>query len=71
MKSSREAEQSGLSQQPAGAQDLPEVGPCDDLHVRIAERAHELYVRRGSHDDQALDDWLQAERDILSQVPPA
>jgi hypothetical protein len=48
----------------------PSVSVCDDLQVRIATRAHELYVERGWGDGYALDDWVQAEREILSQVPP-
>ena len=41
------------------------VSPCDDLQVRIANRAYELYVDRGYRQDRALDDWLEAEREIL------
>jgi hypothetical protein len=48
----------------------PLVSVCDDLQVRIAARAHELYVKRGCGDGYALDDWVQAEREVLSQVPP-
>ena len=32
---------------------------------RIAERAYELYEQRGREDGHALDDWLQAERELL------
>jgi len=31
---------------------------------RIAERAHEIYQNRGGGDGRALEDWLQAEREI-------
>lgn len=31
---------------------------------RIAERAHEIYQSRGGGDGRALEDWLQAEREI-------
>lgn len=48
----------------------PSVSACDDLQVRIATRAHELYVNRGCGHGYALDDWIQAEREVLSQVPP-
>jgi len=48
----------------------PQVGPCDDLHVLIAQRAFERYQARGCQDGCDLDDWLEAEREILSQVPP-
>ncbi len=44
----------------------PSVESCDpvDLQSRIATRAYELYEQRGFQDGQALDDWLQAEREI-------
>ena len=47
------------------------LSPCDDLHILIAKRAHELYSERGYRNGSALDDWLEAEREILSQIPPA
>jgi hypothetical protein len=31
---------------------------------RIARRAHELYEIRGTEGDSAIEDWLQAEREI-------
>ena len=43
----------------------------DDLHARITARAYELYVERGSQDDCALEDWLDAEREMLSREFPA
>ena len=46
------------------------VSPGDDLHILIAKRAHELYSERGDRHGSALDDWLEAEREILSQIPP-
>ncbi|WP_447978996.1 DUF2934 domain-containing protein [Candidatus Nitrospira bockiana] len=33
----------------------------------IAQRAYELYEQRGHGDGHALEDWLQAEREILRQ----
>lgn len=45
------------------------VSPCDDPHILIAKRAHELYSERGYRQGSALDDWLEAEREILSQIP--
>jgi len=32
--------------------------------TRIARRAHEIYEARGGNDGKALEDWLQAEREI-------
>jgi len=36
-----------------------------DLHERISERAYELYAQRGWREGGALEDWLDAEREIL------
>jgi hypothetical protein len=36
-----------------------------DIEERVRERAFELYEQRGRVDGFALDDWLQAEREIL------
>jgi H+-transporting ATPase len=35
-----------------------------NMNTRIAKRAYELYERRGRHDGRAVQDWLQAEREI-------
>jgi hypothetical protein len=40
-------------------------GPVQDVQVRIAARAHELYEQRGCLDGYHLHDWLEAEREIL------
>jgi len=45
------------------------LSPCDDLPSLIAKRAYELYSERGYRDGSAVDDWLEAEREILSQIP--
>jgi hypothetical protein len=47
------------------------LASCEDLHVLIAKRAYELYGERGYRDGSAFDDWLEAEREVLSQIPPA
>lgn len=36
-----------------------------DAEGRIRQRAYELYERRGRRDGFAMDDWLQAEAEIL------
>lgn len=46
----------------------PESG--SDLHTLIEKRAYELYAERGYRHGHALDDWLEAEREILSRYPP-
>jgi len=37
-------------------------------HQRIAEKAHELYQCRGCCHGHDLDDWLEAERLVLSEI---
>lgn len=36
------------------------------LHQRIERRAYELYVQRGNESGSELEDWLQAEEEILA-----
>jgi H+-transporting ATPase len=41
-----------------------------DMAPQIAERAYELYERRGRGEGRAVQDWLQAEREVREdQVP--
>ncbi len=47
------------------------LSPCDDLPSLITKRAYELYCERGYRGGSALDDWLDAEREVLSQIPSA
>ena len=42
----------------------PENG--DNLEARIRVRAYELYEQRGAHEGHELDDWLQAEKEVLA-----
>ena len=41
------------------------VSPCDDLQARIAKRAFELHAERGYRHGYALEDWVDAEREVL------
>ena len=41
------------------------VSPCDDLQARIAKRAYEIHAERGYRQGYALEDWVEAEREIL------
>jgi DUF2934 family protein len=43
--------------------------PCanEGIHPRIAERAYELYQRRGGHHGQDLDDWFLAEQEVMAE----
>jgi hypothetical protein len=48
---------------PARAKETPiEALPLEE---RIRRRAYELYVERGDQSDSELDDWLQAEEEVL------
>ena len=58
---------SGMLAPPPHARPL---SPCEDLHVLIATRAYALYGEREYRGGSALDDWFDAEREILSQIPP-
>lgn len=52
------------------AQTREPVSPCEEPHMLIAKRAYELYSERGYRHGYALNDWLDAEREILSRLPP-
>jgi hypothetical protein len=41
-----------------------------DITERIRQRAYELYEQHGKVDGFALDDWLQAESEILGTKKP-
>jgi hypothetical protein len=43
----------------------------EDRHERIQKRAYELHVLHGYPEGSALEDWLEAEREILGQTPQA
>ena len=42
----------------------------DDLHARITTRAYELFAERGCREGCAVEDWLDAEREIVSREFP-
>jgi len=39
--------------------------PSEPLDEQIRRRAYELYIQRGNETGSELDDWLQAEEEIL------
>ena len=43
--------------------------PTVDLKAQIAKRAYELYEQRGRQDGKAVQDWVQAEREIRKDDP--
>jgi len=48
-----------------------ETNDTTDLSGVIAQRAYELFQLRGGHPGREFEDWLEAEREVLSAVPPA
>jgi hypothetical protein len=42
--------------------------PYETRMMRIARRAHEIYEARGGVEEKAMDDWLQAEREIDAEI---
>ena len=43
-----------------------ETSNTTDLRGVIAQRAYELYQLRGGHPGREFEDWLEAEREVLS-----
>src|SRR5437868_2619775 len=41
------------------------IGKTLSVEDRVRQRAYELYVNRGCESGSELDDWLQAEQDVL------
>lgn len=46
-----------------------ETSNTTDLSSVIAQRAYELYQLRGAHPGREFEDWLEAEREVLSSSP--
>jgi hypothetical protein len=40
-------------------------GKLEEMDERIRKRAYEIYLARGGAPGRELDDWLQAEQEIL------
>ena len=52
-----------------GTLDVALDGPT---HAAIAERAHELWISQGCPPDSALQNWLEAEKELRAgTTPPA
>lgn len=43
------------------------IDQSQDLHARISERAYALYEEHGREDGDAIEDWLEAERQVHNQ----
>jgi hypothetical protein len=65
----RKSSESIQSREPAVPQKEPvhsqPVSPQDDVQARITDRAYALYAQRGYREGYAVDDWLEAEREVL------
>jgi hypothetical protein len=66
----QQAQQQRTEQPTQKSHPLPQ-SPDEDLHVLIEKRAYELYAERNFRQGVALDDWLDAEQEILSRFPLA
>ena len=50
------------------AQTNDDRGQTNQVRPRIAQRAYELYAQRGHAHGHDREDWLEAERQILSEA---
>jgi len=48
---------------------VPVFTVADHLKVQmqIEQRAHELWLAEGAHENTALDNWINAEREVLEE----
>ena len=49
-------------------QDNRNLVAADDIREKVALRAYELYQDRGGQNGRDIDDWLQAETEVLSEA---
>jgi hypothetical protein len=75
-------ETTGTRAAPAKSTATPHTGPgsekigsaeqaawrAEDHQGRVAQRAYELYQQRGRQEGRALEDWLNAERQLLGRA---
>ena len=55
---------------PLAASTMPqEVNSTIEIDEQIRRRAFELYEQHGRKNERALDDWLQAEAELLQDSP--
>jgi len=55
-----------LGQETAEGFVVPDLGKLFS-HEEVASRAYEIYLARGGGDGSAVEDWLQAERELLRE----
>ena len=65
----RRGPRSSASPAPTPATAPPAV-VFDATHADIARRAYELYLARGSRHGQDVDDWIQAQRELVRTASP-
>jgi hypothetical protein len=65
---SRQKVRAGSAKPDAGPQGsgFGETGSPEGLHARIAALAYQLYEQRGREEGHDVEDWLDAERKILT-----
>jgi hypothetical protein len=51
-------------------QPSPKAGDSEELEARIRQRAYELYLARDRGDGHDLEDWFQAEAEIVQESRP-
>ena len=56
---------------PAKRSESARITPDKKIEEQIRQRAYGLYEARGSENGHALDDWLQAETEILGMEQEA
>jgi len=54
-----------------GDESAPAPAPAESRIDRIARRAHEIYEARNGQHGTALEDWLNAERQIDDEIDRA
>jgi hypothetical protein len=47
---------------------ITQPGSTPELLERIRSRAYELFEQRGRHEGHEVEDWLQAEAEVLQQT---
>ncbi|HEY6085423.1 MAG TPA: DUF2934 domain-containing protein [Nitrospira sp.] len=54
---------------PTRSTDTPKMSPkSTQTQARIALRAYELYEQRGRQEGRALEDWVNAERQLIGEA---
>ncbi len=65
-----EVSQQQATEPPSQKPHTQPLSSSEDFHLLIAERAYALYAERNFQSGVALEDWLKAEREVLSQFQP-